>query len=237
MTGRGLEARAAQADRSSALPAGLGATLDITPEGPVVLLLRHADRPVETGRDVPITPVGHARAATLGRRLGPRLERAAASPARRCVQTARAALEAAGQRAEVVEHELLGMSGPFVADLGQSMRLAERLGAERVVRALIAGHALPGLRTPAEGTRRMLALVRARLGGGADPSRRPASGATLLVSHDVILMPVIATCSGDSLAGRWLDPLDGMAFWREGARLVMGWEGRRHLLPEALADG
>lgn len=47
------------------------------------------------------------------------------------------------------------------------------------------------------------------------------------VSHDAIVMPVIAALTGERFVGTWLEPLDGMAFaLGRGGELVRIWRGR-----------
>ncbi len=196
----------------------------------MVLLLRHSDRPPLPpgggGQRVPLTPYGVRRAAKLGELLHGRVERAAASTARRCIQTASVVLEAAGQEPSVREHDVLGMNGPFVKELGLARRFSDQLGMGALVRALISGQELKGMRSLHEGTSILLHLIRMRLGLTRDPSRQAEPGVTLFVSHDAIIMPVIATCTGDHFEGSWLDPLAGAAFWRDGDQLVLGWQGQ-----------
>ena len=210
------------------VPSGLLATLPLLPET-AILLIRHADRPSEgNGRAVPITDRGAERAFRLGEALGDRLARAASSTALRCHQTARSVLAGAGRDAPVLEHDVLGMSGPFVSDIGRAMTLSDQLGRTDVVRKLIAGEPLSGMRSLADGTAILLALARMRLGPTADPTRTPDTGLTLWVSHDAIVMPIIAACTGDRFDERWLAPLDGAALWMDEGQIVMGWAGNRY---------
>lgn len=222
------------------VPSGLLATLVRAPDAPMVLLIRHADRPPLPpgggGKKVPITEFGARRAAKLGELLEGRLARAASSTARRCQQTAEVVMQAAGLPPVVREHDVLGMTGPFVADLGRAMRLTDQLGMGTVVRALVAGQELAGMRGLHQGAEILLALVKMRLGISLDPTRQAEPGVTLMVSHDAIIMPTIAAFTGDRFVGSWLDPLDGVAFWRDGDTVICGWQGRIYEIAAAGAS-
>lgn len=203
------------------IPGGLLASLAAAPrEVPFAALVRHADRePIpagEHGGEVGLTPIGEARAAALSKQ-GVFLERPIlwcdSSPVARCLATARHAGLAA--RPEVV----LGDPGAFVTDRARAGEAFLGQGTEVIVRAHIAGHPWPFLRSPEEGARRVLAHI-----AGALAARR---GVGLLVSHDTIVMPVVAWATGERFEGTWLEPLDGVVVVGLGGGAVrVIWRGR-----------
>ena len=196
---------------SSPLRASLAAS-----QGPRVILVRHADRfqvaGGSLGIDAPLTPVGELRARLLGTELGD-VEWSLSSPVERCRRTAVLAGLAPA------DDTLLGMPGPFVTDEALGGRVFSANSVEQVVRRHLAGETWGCMRTPAEGGTRLLARLRSEL------VTRSASG--LAVSHDAIVMPVIAWLTGHDFAHEWLDPLDGLVvtldacFWR-GQRFEAG---------------
>ena len=51
-------------------------------------------------------------------------------------------------------------------------------------------------------------------------------GIGLLISHDTIVMPVIAWATGERFKGSWLDPLDGIVIAEQGGSLLrVIWRG------------
>lgn len=191
------------------LPDGILGTVRALPRlGSAVLLLRHADRepvaPGDDGTDIGITEEGAARAEALGRLLRDQgalwVE---TSPLRRCRRTAEQLLAGAGQAAPITDNTWLGAPGPFVVDRPAGAVLFASVGTEHVVRRQIAGEEWPPMRPTREGVRLLLEDVTRRL--------RERGGTALCVSHDAILMPVIASLTGERFDGCWLEPLDGMA--------------------------
>lgn len=190
------------------LPPGLEASLAAT-AAPRVLLLRHADRhpmPAGSGDDLDLTADGEARARLLGRRLGDGPRWALTSPLLRCRRTAALADFAADAS------PLLGAPGPFVVDRVRGGHVFEIHGTDTVVRAHMRGETWSCMRPPAEGARLVLAELRRHL------AERPGTG--LAVSHDAIVMPIVACLTGETFTDDWLAPLDGLVltgdavFWR-----------------------
>jgi hypothetical protein len=94
------------------------------------------------------------------------------------------------------------------------------IGTEGVVRGQIAGESWPPLRGTAEGLALVVGDLQRRL--------RELGGTLVCISHDAIVMPVIAALTGERFVGSWLEPLDGMAFaLGRGEELVRIWRGRR----------
>ena len=187
-------------DIEFALPHGLEASLARS-EGASrrVLLVRHGDRPAAvpglSDSELGLTEIGEARARALGRRLGEQLRWALSSPLHRCRRTA----ELAGQLAE--GSALLGAPGPFVVDCLKGQEVFDAHGAAAVVRAQIRGETWGCMRALEEGATRVVDALLARL------DAQPGTG--LAVSHDAIIMPIIAWLTGETFADRWLAPLDG----------------------------
>lgn len=196
-----------------ALPHGLEASLARS-EGTSrrVLLIRHSDRhasvPGLSDSELGLTELGEARARALGRRLGDRLSWALSSPLRRCSRTA----ELAGQIAE--GSALLGAPGPFVVDRHRGQEVFDAHGTAAVVRAQISGETWGCMRALDEGAASVVDALLAHL------DARPGTG--LAVSHDAIIMPIIAWLTGETFAERGLDPLDGAIITPN----EVFWEGR-----------
>lgn len=200
------------------LPHGLEASLACS-EGAArrVLLVRHSDRPASvpgiSDTDFGLTEVGEARARRLGRRLGDALRWTLSSPLRRCRRTA----ELVGLVAE--DSTLLGAPGPFVVDCLMGQDVFERHGTPAVVRAQIRGETWGCMRALDEGAANVVRDLLGRL------DARPGTG--LAVSHDAIVMPIIAWITGETFADRWLDPLDGAILTPD----ELFWEGRSYEVP------
>lgn len=208
------------------LPEGLIATLRALAETrAAVVLIRHAERcslaPGASEHEVDISPEGERRAASLGRMLQSRsglwIE---TSPLRRCHRTAERILLGAAQSADIARNTLLGDPGPFVVDARGGGALFATLGTERVVRGQIAGETWPPLRATAAGARLLVGDLVRRL--------RQRGGMGIAISHDTIVMPVIAALTGETFERAWLAPLDGIAFARDADdRIYAIWRGAR----------
>jgi len=191
------------------LPPGLEASLAVTPPRRV-LLVRHADRPPTpsgaSGDGLGLTPVGEARARLLGERLGDAPRWALTSPLERCRRTA----SLAGFAAE--PSSLLGEPGPFVIDPARGGVVFNAHGTDAVVRAQLLGETWGCMRALAEGARLVLDELLMRSAAH--------EGTGLAVSHDAIVMPIIAWVTGENFEGDWLAPLDGAVltpgylFWK-----------------------
>jgi len=203
------------------IPEGLHASLSAAKQMPAIaLLVRHADRSAipsgEHGIDAELLPLGKARAAVLRdtlARQGPRW--AMASPLLRCMETARCM----GLVAE--PHHLLGAPGPFVIDGEAGGRAFLSEGTEAIVRKQLAGHPWPFMRSNEDGAALVVASIHRAL------SERRGLG--ICVSHDAIVMPIVAVLTGERFEHRWLSPLDGLVFCLPpGGGLGVFWEGLYH---------
>lgn len=182
---------------------------------PFVLFLRHGEReplpPGDPYHDVDLTPAGYEAVARLGRDLDGRIRWTAASPFLRCTVTAR------GLGAEPEEDTRLGNHGPWIADHSAAGREFESRGTEGVVRALVGGARLPGIRAPEE-------AVRILLSAGTDRAHR---GSGACITHDAVLMPAMAWLFGPDAADEWLAPLGGFAVELHPSGPVAVWRDRR----------
>ncbi len=201
------------------LPEGLLATLHVLlAAGPGVLLIRHADRRplapgVEDG-DAEISDEGSARAEDLGRRLRSRAGLwAETSPLVRCQQTVQHILAGAAKSADIAHNRLLGDPGPFVVDPRGGSDLFASLGTPTVVRGQIAGETWPPLHPTAEG-----AFASSSVTSPGAFRERGGTG-ICVVSHDAMVMPVIAALTGEQFVETWLEPLDGLALLLGSLRL------------------
>lgn len=198
---------------SLSLPPGLEASLAVAPPRRA-LLLRHSDRPpIPTGvagYELGLTPEGEARARLLGERLGEGPRWALTSPLLRCRQTA----ALAGFTAE--PSALLGAPGPFVIDRLQGRVVFDTHGTDTVVRAQLRGETWECMRGLAEGARLVLDELCMQI--------EAHEGTGLAVSHDAIVMPIVAWVTGETFEGDWLAPLDGVVLTPG----FLFWKGRRY---------
>jgi Histidine phosphatase superfamily (branch 1) len=206
---------------TASVPSGLRASLALVPPGaPFALLIRHADReefrPGELGDHIELTAIGEERSRALAKHGA--IESCPAlwgesSPLPRCMSTARHIGVSAAS------NPLLGKPGAFVTDAERAGEAFLRLGTGAVVRGHLAGEGWPFMRSPEEGARLLLADIAARLA-----ARR---GAGLFISHDSVVMPVIAWVAGERFEDTWLAPLDGIVVLQVGGSAVrVLWQGR-----------
>ncbi len=204
-----------------AIPPGLLASLAAAPRSaPFALLLRHADRvafaPGERGDEVPLTATGAARAEALSRHA--LLEDRArswceSSSVPRCLSTA----SHLGLSAR--PNPLLGAPGAFVIDPARAAEAFLRSGTEAVVRDHLAGKPCSFLRSVEDGARLVLECVRELCSA--------RGGIGVFISHDAIVMPVIAWATGERFDGSWLEPLDGIVIeGMKGGALRVIWRGK-----------
>lgn len=199
---------------------GVAATLAALDRSrPFALFIRHAEReelpPDDPYADVDLTPAGSGAADALGRALQGALAWAASSPFLRCHRTARALVRTP---LAVEDDTRLGRHGPWILDPEGGAQLFAALGHVGVVRAQIAGARWPCLRSLPDGVRVLLSCAADRL---------DARGSGVCVSHDAVLMPAIASLTGERFEASWLAPLDGFALQREGERWLCTWAGSR----------
>ncbi|HVK71196.1 MAG TPA: histidine phosphatase family protein [Polyangium sp.] len=191
---------------------------------PVVLLLRHAERPAippgETGHALSLTERGARAAEALGEALGQRIRRLNTSPVPRCVETAAAIRRGAGILVDIVPDRWLGDPGPYVHEPSLAFQNWLDLGPEGVIEALAHGRKdLPGMHDPDAAARRLLGHLESLLDDEA--------GLHVVVTHDIVLVATIARLWAEPLdRTRWPGFLDAAALFREGDSLVLSYRGR-----------
>lgn len=215
------------------LPKGLLQTLQaLDADQPAALLIRHAERapfpPDAPFADVDLTADGRLQALDLACALPWRPAWAAASPLRRCVETAellrRRANGEGNAGAPAIEPDTrLGGPGPWVMDPEAGAQLFEMLGATGVVRAQLAGARWPFIREPIAGTQLLLTSATERLAAGL--------GSGVCISHDAVLMPALAVLVGENFCDRWLAPLDGFAVQLVRGALRCTYRGKQTEVP------
>jgi hypothetical protein len=176
-------------------------------EGPVAVLLRHAERPAADlpGVDLELTERGRTRSSTLGGRLGQRVRRVAYSPVLRCQQTALAIVAGAGSPAPLIADENLGGPGLFVVDECLASSTYATFGCSEVLAALVVGHTLPGLAPPDRASVAMLEHLLA-------VCRDQPDGIYMFITHDSLLAPTLAWLFGPEI--ELPDYLDALLLWR-----------------------
>jgi broad specificity phosphatase PhoE len=190
------------------LPEHLLAVLEKTDlDVPAVLLLRHAHREQivssgDVGFKIDFTPFGYKQSYGLGERIGQRLQWAHYSPLLRARHTVEQAISGA-EVDEVLSSEdnLLGDPGPFVVDCKKGQELFADFGTEHIVKKLSLGANYAGIRSAQEGAKIIKDHVKELL--------IKQSGLGLMISHDAIIIPIIAAWTGEDFQNKWLDPLDG----------------------------
>ncbi|EKE00538.1 MAG: phosphoglycerate mutase [uncultured bacterium] len=181
----------------------------LTPDTSAVLLLRHAERkaitPGDDGVETDLTPFGYAQSFALGQRLKGRLKWAHYSPLLRAQKTAEQfMLGAETTGLPLSESNLLGSPGPFVIDRKAGQRLFATLGTECLVRKLAAGECFEGIRSAQEGAQLFVEHLSKLLSS--------QKGLGVMISHDAILIPLLAVWMNECFQNKWLEPLDGALF-------------------------
>jgi len=189
------------------LPEHLLTEIDSLPSDlPAVLLLRHAERqpiaPGDDGIETDLTPFGYAQAVAFGQRLRGRLTWAHYSPLLRAQRTVEQFMVGA-LLAELPssKNNLLGNPGPFVVDRKAGQHLFATLGTECLVKKLAAGESFNGIRSSQEGAKLFVEHLRKLLDSKI--------GLGVMISHDAILIPLLAAWTGECFQNKWLAPLDG----------------------------
>jgi broad specificity phosphatase PhoE len=184
----------------------LTAVNSLPPKGSAVLLLRHAEREAivsgDDGIGVDLTPLGYARSFALGKHLGKRLLWAYSSPVLRAMNTLEQIIKGAGVTdLPLREDNLLGNPGPFVFDSNKGKQLFVTLGTECLVKKFVTGDHFEGIRSVQAGTQIFTNHLKTLL--------HSEEGLGIMVSHDAILIPLLAAWTGECFLDKWLDPLDG----------------------------
>jgi hypothetical protein len=170
------------------------------------LLLRHAERlkiiDGDDGTEVDLTPLGYAQSLAFGKRLKQRLEWAHYSPLLRAKRTVEQFI-AGAEVTDLIPNadNLLGCPGPFVVDCNAGQHLFATLGTECLVKKLASGEYFNGIRTAKEGAQIFLDHLKNLL--------KSQKGLGIMISHDAILIPLLAAWSGECFKDKWLDSLDG----------------------------
>jgi broad specificity phosphatase PhoE len=188
---------------------------------PIIILLRHAERPPLdlSGGDYtrPITPRGAALARTLGGLLGARLRTLRTSPLTRCRETAEALRSGAGAACPVVPDHLLGDPGVYVADARLAQETWVEHGHEVVMAHLASSGAapLPGLAEPITAAHR---LVEHMLAAGHQ------AGFHVFVTHDSVITATVAQTLHMALGKEdWPGYLEGAFFWQGEAGIAIAY--------------
>lgn len=206
-------------------------SLELLPgDRPILMFMRHSIREAEddprANFAVPLTEEGVALAREWGRIVGDRFDAAYSSRWPRCVDTAAAIIEGAGQDLAVVVEELLCEPGCFVTDMRVAGVAFARLGPLEFVNHQLAEEGVAGTRTPLEGTAGLLRWLRAR---------QPAPGrVNLFITHDTILGTFVSELTGRAAisAADWPWMLEALYLWFDGPRVHWVWRadtGRRNL--------
>ena len=101
-------------------------------------------------------------------------------------------------------------------DRKRGAQVFEEHGTPAVVRGQIAGETWGCMRALESGVRELLDELFANL--------RARGGTGVAISHDAIIMPVIARVTGEHFTEDWLDPLDGVVVTVSG----LIWRGHIH---------
>ena len=179
------------------------------------LIIRHGDRQSCDNVDeryLRLTSKGVEKSKQLGIMLskGP-LPGIVASPRLRCIETGRFIMEGLGRETTLCNSNLLGEHGPFVFDSTLAGESFSTLGLEEVVRNQMLDKVYPGVRPLHEGSWKLLRHAYETV---------KEDGATIMISHDAILMPFIAYFTGYCFDADldWLSPLDGVVVRFEDGR-------------------
>lgn len=156
---------------------------------PIVLFIRHAERPEipsqETGNDLKLTEEGQNKSRILGRQLGQNIKSINSSPITRCLETASNIKSSSSSSVPITSTKVLGDPGAYVFDEQLAWSNWLKNGSESVLSGLMANDkSPPGLHSVEHGTAALLRYFKPFLGGD--------NGYHICVSHDVVLLPFIA---------------------------------------------
>ena len=176
-----------------------------------VILIRHAEREPfrkgEGGLDKKLTRRGEEAARAFGASL-PKIAKAYASSARRCMQTAE--LIAGSAEAD----SLLGMPGAYIYDDASSFEYYSTHDVVSIIRSYLHGADLPGHYPVKEGTDRFLAHLKSVAEEGKT---------VLCVTHDAFAVSSAGVLTGHSFDDDWIDFLDGYVLFRYGTVWKLVW--------------
>lgn len=209
-------------------PEGVPGMPAATPtDRPISVLIRHGERPPLAPGDVGIalglTPTGRRQAEALGGILSRRLGRLHASPLLRCKETADALAFGAGSPMTGTDDRLLGDPGVFVVDGARALEHWRTRGNDEVMEHLAYGDRIwEGLAEPVGAARRLAAHIAEPLRADGPPDVH------VFVTHDAILLPVVARLLALGLDRNWCPHfLESAIFWREEAALCLAYRDLR----------
>lgn len=190
---------------------------------PVALLTRHSVRELVqngfAGYDVPLTAEGVRLAEHWGGRLTRPVAGFWSSPVGRCLDTARAMARGAELTFEVAQALELVEPGCFVEDVAAVMPVFLAMGPVAFASQHLS-RPVSGLRSPAEGTAKVLAHIQRSLGA--------AGSLTVHVTHDTILAACIYHLAGrDAITeADWPWMMEGAWLWFEADHVHWIWRGQ-----------
>lgn len=208
----------------SQLPSKLVEGLQLLPPDlPIHLLTRHSIRELATdgfaNYRLPLTEEGLRLARDWGRRLSLPLAACYSSPVQRCVDTAAAMLEGAGEGQTIRQTRVLVEPGCYVTDLRRAGRRFLQLGALGFInQQLVAAH--EGVLTQAEGRDKLLGHLAAH--------QPPAGELAIHVTHDTILAAFLAGLRGCRRVAPvdWPEMMEGVWLWFAHGRVHWVWRGQ-----------
>ena len=156
--------------------------------GPVFLLIRHAERHVipsgETDHLIKITVQGRKSAEELGRMIGNRLSSVTTSSVPRCLDTSDAIIKGSGNSTMPIDlNWRLGNPGIWITDGEAASYEFHNHKINQIIRRQVVGENLKGFRPLEEGIDIMLDFI---LGINLEND-----GINVLVSHDAVIAPFI----------------------------------------------
>lgn len=196
---------------------------------PVVLFIRHAERPEiphqETGNDLKLTEEGQRQSRALGLLLGQHIKSISSSPITRCMETASNIKHSSESTAEIIPSKALGDPGAYVYDETLAWNNWLEKGSESVLSALMdSNQNPPGLHSVEHGTAELLEYFKPLLAG--------ENGYHICVSHDVMLLPFIAHLfSIDINKVPWPGFLQAVSLQLSEDHIILGYQSLRKLIP------
>lgn len=196
---------------------------------PVVLFIRHAERPEiphqETGNDLKLTEEGQRQSRALGLQLGQHIKSISSSPIARCMETASNIKLSSESTAEVIPSKVLGDPGAYVYDETLAWNNWLEKGSESVLSALMdSKQHSPGLHSVEHGTAELLEYFKPLLTG--------ENGYHICVSHDVMLLPFIAHLLGiDINEVPWPEFLQAVSLQLNEGHIILRYKSMRKQLP------
>jgi len=192
------------------------------------ILMRHADREhIRPGvnEDEPINDIGRVNSIAFGEKLSPFFgsARIYASPVGRCVQTGEAVMRGFKKRGEISTSNMLGEPGPFVFERKEASKVFNELGCKGTVESMIAGQELSGIRSVADGSKRLGEFIFSKM------RTNDKENLLLFITHDAIVIPLIYHYTGEKFGrDRWLDFSDGVVFVEDDEGIGLLWNGKKY---------